>query len=151
MNSEEIIMAKKYVEGAYPQMQNKDKDNGADIVWLDMLKKYPKEGVIASIKAYIESGNPYPPTLADIIKGYKAELDSHKTEILSQMISDGFFDDPETTDMEIAEWNKDKRIDKAKYWLTLDSKTWPQFFRDEVRKYYKYIELGGKENVKQLV
>ena len=148
MRSEEILNIKKYVEGAYPNLK---KDPDADIIWLDMLKDYNYLGVLEAVRNYIKSGNKYPPTLAEIIKGYEVVLDKHQEEVLTRMVNSGMFDDPNGADPEIAAWNKENRIDKARYWMSLEKPSWPGWFLTEYKKHLRniiQIKYGGRNEQK---
>ena len=126
MTQEQVVHIRNYVRGAYPQL--KDNSESTDAVWFDMLKDYAYLGILASVKDYIRSGKQFPPTLAEIIKNYEVVLDSHQDSILNQMILDGVFDDPVGVNEVLADWNKECRIDKAKYWMTLEKWQWPSWF-----------------------
>jgi hypothetical protein len=155
MTFEEVVHIRNYVRGAYPQV--KDSSESTDAVWFDMLKDCAYLGILASVKDYIKKGKQYPPTLAEIIKNYEVVLDSHQDDILNQMILDGVFDDPEGTNEDIADWNKENRIDKAKYWMTLEKWQWPKWFLEIYKNYMKnlisqkYIGVRSETNVNRRI
>lgn len=155
MTYEEVVHIRNYVKGAYPQV--KDNTEATDAVWFDMLKDYAYLGILASVKEYIRSGKQYPPTLAEVIKNYEVVLDLHQDDILNQMILDGVFDDPEGAKEDIAEWNKECRIDKVKYWMSLEKWQWPKWFLDIYKNYMKqiinqkYISVRSESNVNRRI
>lgn len=115
MTQQEILILKRYAEGAYPSMKQ---DKGSDAVWADMLAPYDYQGMMNSLKSHIRSGNRYQPTLAELISGYSVAEKNMDSEIIEQMERDGVFNDSEGTDEDIASWNRRNRVEKAKAWLS---------------------------------
>ena len=86
MNGQEVVLLRKYAEGAYPQMKQ---DAGSDVVWTDMLSSYEYFGVLQALKNYIKSGNRFAPTLAELIAGYQQVLSSFDADIVELMAQIG--------------------------------------------------------------
>jgi hypothetical protein len=136
MTELEIISIKKYVKGAYPNMKDTEISN---IVWIDLLQDEEYYGILQSVKNYIKDGNKFPPTVGEVIKGYNLIINKFRDDILNKMEDDGVFDDPDSTDIEIAMWNKKNRKRKTLIWSANLSKA-PEWFV----KIYKSYETNQK-------
>jgi len=151
MTSQELSQLRAYIKGAYPQASDSEND---DLVWYDLLQGYEYAGLLESVKRYIRNGNgtrnEFPPLPSQIIKGYETILDGFNLDILDRMASDGVFDDPEfvtitdlngikrtiATEPEVRAWNRQKRIDRARNWLSKNFL--PDWFK---RDYQRYEDL----------
>lgn len=150
MNGQEVVLLRKYAEGAYPQMKQ---DAGSDAVWTDMLSQYEYFGVMQALKNYIRTGNRFPPTLAELISGYEQVLSSFDADIVEMMAKDGVFDDDITKDPEIKAWNRANREQKTRTWLAhpLRELMWPDWLKDlygeyqaRIRERYFIAQNGAK-------
>lgn len=152
MNIQEVIALRKYAEGAYPQMKSTDT---IDAVWLDMLQPYQPLGMMMALKSYIKTGNPYPPGVGELIKGYEKIVSGLDSDIIEKMDKEGIFDDPKETDREIAEWNRANRKSRATAWLSLwnREKVIPSWFweiYDQYRQRVEYKYFGKAPGRKQI-
>ena len=128
MTVQEVMLIKKYAEGAYPQMKQ---DEGNDLVWIDMFSPYEFLGIKTALQNHIRSGNKFPPTIAELIKGYEVLLDTFHEDILNRMIQDNVFEGDE--------WNKSKNIEKARAWLSHPMKVMPDWFKTIYLQYRNQI------------
>jgi len=130
MKQSETLLVKKYVESAYARTS----DQSADAVWADFLAELDYGTCIQAVKAHIKSGNQYPPSLADIQRGYDLLVKSNETlladTVVALLAKDGLLDDERGED-DVKAWNKQKRIEKVKTWLA--SGFYPEWLR-------KYVE-----------
>lgn len=147
MTSQELSQLRAYIKGAYPHIKDDEQD---DLVWFDLLQGYEYLGLLQTVKRYIKAGNRYAPTVAELISGYETILDGFNLDILDRMASDGVFDDPEfvtitdlngikrtiATEPEVRAWNRQKRIDRARNWLSKNFL--PDWFK---RDYQRYEDL----------
>lgn len=132
MTVQEVMLIKKYAEGAYPQLKQ---DEGNDLVWIDMLSPYELLGIKTTLQNYIRKGNKFPPTIADLISGYEMLLNSFDEDIINRMIQDNVFEGDE--------WNKPKNIEKARAWLShpLKERVMPDWFREMYLRYKNQFEI----------
>ena len=127
MTENEVLAVKTYAEGAYPQMKS---EKASDFVWVDMLSPYDLNTAMVSLQTYIKSGNRFPPTVADIIKGCGEAQKNQDEEFIAYLDNLGMFREAGEDD-EVSRWNKDNREQKARNWLAhpLREKAWPEWFR----------------------
>jgi hypothetical protein len=131
MTNREVIQIKEYIKGAFANMKESD---FSDVVWYDLLKDEEYYGILQSVKNYIRAGNKFPPSIGEIIKGYELIIQDFANDILQEMDDDGYFDDPEQTETEIALWNKKNRKRKAFLWAEDLSKA-PEWFKNDYSSY----------------
>ena len=142
MNGTQAILIKKYIEGAFPFEKEKV---GADAVFIEALNDYQYEGIMKSLKDYIQSGKPYAPSISILIKGYDIQLTPEQDYIFQLMDADDVFMD-EQGDLEMRLWNYENRKKKAKKYLS--SGIMPEWFR-ELLEHYRMIMISD-HNIKRL-
>jgi len=152
MTKKEVVLIKSYIKGAFPNFKD---DQKTDVIWYDMLKDEEYYGILQSVKNFIKSGSKYPPTLAEVLKGYDLILDSLYNDVINLMDEDGFFDDPEGTPAEITLWNKKNRKRKALFWVTGNTtkSVAPEWFKEIFKSYKdklktKYFSLSDNTQKK---
>jgi hypothetical protein len=154
MKDEQVVAIKKYVEGAYPMMKSND---DADLVWFDLLQDEEYYGILQSVKNYIRAGNKFPPGVSEVIQGYSLIIMEFNDEVLRLMDEDGFFNDSEEADIEVAYWNKNNRKRKAAVWISKDfpKENIPNWFKEVYQNYEsqikaKYFALSNTSKARQL-
>lgn len=144
MTVEQVITIRKYIDGAFPQVRQRSKEEieDADTVWYDMLKDEDYHLTMQAVKNYIRSGNPFPPSISLILEGCKAVILKYNNQILEMMDADGYFDDPPETDAEIAHWNKDNRKRKAQAYVSVGypKEKIPDWFKADYQRYEAEIK-----------
>ena len=147
MTVEQVITLRKYVDGAYPQLRQRSKEEieDTDTVWFDLLKDEDYYLAMQSVKNYIRSGNPYPPGISNVIDGCKTVILQYNNRVLEAMEADGYFDDVKSESAEVSKWNKDNRIRKARAYVSegYPKERIPEWFRRDYQRY----ETGVKQSL----
>jgi len=110
VNTDQVLAIKRFAEGAYPQMKN---DGGSDAVWIEMLSTYDFGGMMQTLKNHINGGNKYPPSIAELIGGYKNAVSEYDSKFVEWLEKTGKLADAEGTDAEIAALSLRHRKEKA--------------------------------------
>ena len=147
MTKEEVLAIRKYAEGAYPQMKS---EQGFDAVWFDILADYSFNGIMQSLKERIKSGNKYPPSIAELIGGYKDIITAHDALFVKWLESTGYFDDS-NEDVEIAQMNKRHRREKTETFLQRPD-IMPEWLKAKLDEYHGKVErrLFKTNEIKQI-
>lgn len=151
MTQEQVLAIKKYCEAAYPIMKTNIDD---DLVWIDMLKEYQYEGMMATTKKYILNSNRFPPTLSDLVKNFEYELTPFNKQVFYEMELNGEFEDRTSEDSEIRAWNTANRKRRVKHHLSTSDENWPSWFREMYQKYHdeiKKLYFGGNKNENRFI
>lgn len=149
MTVEQVITIRKYIDGAYPQLRQRTKEEieDTDTVWFDLLKGEDFHLAMQAVKNYIRNGNNFPPSISSVLEGCKAVILKYNNRVLETMEADGYFDDPENADAETSKWNKDNRKRKAQVWV---SKGYPkEQIPDWFKKDYQRYEATVKQSLLQ--
>jgi uncharacterized protein YciI len=150
MTTEQVITIKKYVEGAYSTLKT-ETDN--DLVWIDMLKDQEYYGILESAKKYIRSGNKFPPTIGELIKGYEIVIDEFNKIVFEMMADDGYFVDRVSKEKEVRDWNTEKRTKQTKIWLSKNypKEYIPEWFLSDWKKYANDVKQLLANNNLQMI
>ena len=139
MTIEQMIMIRKYIDGAYPLQRQRTKEEtaDADMIWFDMLKDEDYNLCMQGVKNYIRSANNFPPSISAILEASKEVVLQYNNKVIELMESEGYFNDSETTPLEISAWNKENRRRKAQIWASNNypKELIPDWFKTDYQRY----------------
>lgn len=139
MTKEEFALIKTYLESAYQSQRYEV----SIPVWFDFLKDFNYFLAFTAIKKYVQV-NKFPPTIADIVKGYHALLDDFSNlpldDTILKMRDAGYFNTPFNEPTKVI----DGRMFKANKWVYTG--IMPSWFLRDYKK-YKTAKIAGGEKL----